>query len=407
VSVTTEVRTRCAGRRAAVALVDSLAPVKTRLASLLALVLLSLPAAPAQASHYAKARAGKGPLTEGEARREVRRVLRQRGFDGSVTTGLKQSCRRLSRRRVGCRFSRGFVGGVLALRGKGSVYLSSLSRGALLRYRLDTTVTYAEPCEASQTGACVERFYFTQANHLRVDGSAGCGSPVTAGTTTETLVVNGVQRTYLKVVSTGLDPDVSAPIVMGFHGGNDTAANANAYMGLTSSDAVLYIYPQGARFADAWAGWNVDPAGADFPFVDALLADLKDKHCVNAKRVFATGKSNGGFFVNSLLCQRPASFRAAASVAGGGPQYDCTQPRAFMGIHGTADRPVPISTGRRSRDYWLARNRYANAAPVPVNASPCVSYPAPPNSVVWCEHGGGHDWPAWAGAAIRSFFGLS
>jgi poly(3-hydroxybutyrate) depolymerase len=53
---------------------------------------------------------------------------------------------------------------------------------------------------------------------------------------------------------------------------------------------------------------------------------------VDSARVFATGKSNGGFFVSSLLCQRPGSFEAAASVAGGGPQYNFPQPSAFMGL---------------------------------------------------------------------------
>jgi polyhydroxybutyrate depolymerase len=235
-------------------------------------------------------------------------------------------------------------------------------------------------------------------------GTSGCGLSVTAGTTTQTIVVNGVQRTYLKVVPASVNANIPAPIIMGFHGGNDTAENANAYMGLTSADPVLYIYPQAGPFADAWAGWNVDPAGLDFPYMDAVLADLKAKHCVDATRVFATGKSNGGFFVNSLLCQRGASFKAAASVAGGGPQYNCGQPRAFMGVHGTADAPVPISKGRQSRDYWLAANQYANAAAVAVNPSPCVSYPGTLNRVVWCEHTGAHTWPSWASAGIRSFF---
>jgi polyhydroxybutyrate depolymerase len=237
-----------------------------------------------------------------------------------------------------------------------------------------------------------------------VGGSSGCGLPVTPGTTTQAIVVDGVQRTYLKVVPASLTSNNPAPVIMGFHGGNDTAENANAYMGLSSSDPVLYVYPQAGPFADAWAGWNVDPAAADFSFVDAVLAELKAKNCVNPARVFATGKSNGGFFVSSLLCQRSASFKAAASVAGGGPQYNCPRPRAFMGVHGTADTTVPIGTGRWSRDYWLAANQYANAAAVPVSPSPCVSYPGTLNPVVWCEHGDGHVWPGWAGAAIRGFF---
>jgi polyhydroxybutyrate depolymerase len=237
-----------------------------------------------------------------------------------------------------------------------------------------------------------------------VEGASGCGLPVTPGTTSQTLTVNGVARTYLMVTPSSLNATTPAPVILGLHGGNDTAERANATMGLTNGDAVLYVYPQAGPFSDAWAGWNVDPAGADFVFIDALLAELKAQHCIDAGRIFAAGGSNGAFFANSLLCNRPKSFKAAASVAGGGPQNNCSEPRAFMGVHGTADSPVPITTGRQSRDYWLAANQRTGAAPVPIAPAPCVSYPTRLNPVVWCEHTGGHIWPTWAGAAIRSFF---
>ncbi|MEA2231850.1 MAG: polyhydroxybutyrate depolymerase [Solirubrobacteraceae bacterium] len=381
--------------------------MKTRLAFLLVICLV-LPAAPAAASHYGKARAGSGPLSVSEVRLEIRRILRQRGFAKTVTAGLQPKCRRRSPLRFECRYSRRLEGGNVKLRGDGVVSVGARSSGSLLRYRLDTTVSTAPPCATSQTVACVERFRFTHTNHQRVKPPAPpappCGLPPIPGTTTETIVVGGVQRTYLKVVPASVVANRPVPVIMGFHGGNDTAQAAEAYMGLTSADPVLYVYPQGARFGLAWAGWNVDPAGADFPFVDAILADLKSRHCVDPARVFAAGKSNGAFFVNSLLCHRAASFRAAASVAGGGRPSTCAQPRAYMGIHGSADRTVPISTGIQSRDRWLADNRYANAPIVAVDPSPCASYPGTLNRVVWCGHPGGHIWPGWAGAAIRSFF---
>lgn len=191
---------------------------------------------------------------------------------------------------------------------------------------------------------------------------------------------------------------------MGLHGGNDTAERADSYMGLTGTEPALYIYPQAGPFADGWAVWNVDPAGLDFPYFDALVADLKAKHCVNPDRIFVAGKSNGGFMVNSLLCNRPNLFRAAAAVAGGGPQNNCRQPRAFLGVHGAADPTVPLSTGQQSRRYWLAANQYGGAAPRAANPQPCVSYPGTLNPVTWCEHPGAHTWPAWAGPTIRTWF---
>jgi polyhydroxybutyrate depolymerase len=191
---------------------------------------------------------------------------------------------------------------------------------------------------------------------------------------------------------------------MGFHGGNSTADYARQTYGLEGGEAVIYVYPQAGPFADAWAGWNVDPTGLDFPYFDAVLKDLGNRYCVDTKHVFATGASNGAFFVNSLACYRSNTIRAIAPVAGGGPQGNCTEAKAAMIIHGSADAVVPVSAGKQSRDYWLAANGYSGAPSIPVNPSPCVSYPGTINPVLWCQHEGGHDWPTWAGASIRHFF---
>jgi hypothetical protein len=73
-------------------------------------------------------------------------------------------------------------------------------------------------------------------------------------------------------------------------------------------------------------------------------------------------------------------------------------------VHGSRDTTVPLSSGEYSREFWLYVNGYAGAAPVPADPAPCVAYPGTRQPVRWCRHGGGHDWPAWAGAGIRRFF---
>jgi polyhydroxybutyrate depolymerase len=239
-----------------------------------------------------------------------------------------------------------------------------------------------------------------------VGGTPGCGLPITPGAMTRTLTVNGAQRTYLVVVPpAGLGPNTATPIIMGFHGGSGTSAQARQSYGLEGSEPVIYVYPQAPYWPEAGGvGWNVDPAGVDFPYFDAMLNDLKNRHCIDTNRVFAAGKSNGGFFVNSLACNRPSAVRALASVAGGGPQNHCTQPKPAMIVHGTADTTVPIGTGRYSRDYWLLLNQHPNSSPEPASPPPCVSYPGTLNPVLWCQHGGAHTWPTWVGSGIRNFF---
>lgn len=235
--------------------------------------------------------------------------------------------------------------------------------------------------------------------------AAACGQPVTAGTTNNTLYVRGVARTYILAVPAGVSPNAKLPVLLGFHGGSDTGLNASRYMGLTGTEAALYVYPQAPYWpAAGGVGWDVDPAGVDFPFVDALMAALGQRFCVDTTRVFATGKSNGAFFANALACHRPGLLRGIAPVAGGGPSGNCTRAVSAMIVHGTADTVVPIGSGRYSRDYWLAANRYADAASVPTIPAPCVAYPGMANRVLWCQHGGAHIWPTWAGTGIRGFF---
>ena len=227
---------------------------------------------------------------------------------------------------------------------------------------------------------------------------------MTAGTTKVTMDVGGVARTYLRVVPVSLDANTPAPLILGFHGGSGTSEQASQY-GLTGTEAALYVYPQALSFpAAGGVAWNVSPDGNDDEFIDALLVELGQKNCIDTTRVFAAGQSNGAFFVNELGCKRPDAFRAIAPAAGGGPTGGCTKGVSAMLVHGTADTTVSIEQGRFSRDYWLRANGCAGASSAPVNGLPCVAYSGCAKPVLWCEHGGAHSWPAFAGNAIRTFF---
>ena len=134
-------------------------------------VLLLVPsfalAAPASAEHYSVERQSSGILKSVEARIEIRRVLAERGFARRVPRGMKPSCTRRSPLRLACSFTRTLAGG-WRLVGSGEVYVLSRRYGALLRYRLSTTVTIQPPCEGSQTLPCITRARFTYLNHRRV-----------------------------------------------------------------------------------------------------------------------------------------------------------------------------------------------------------------------------------------------
>ena len=171
----------------------------------------------------------------------------------------------------------------------------------------------------------------------------------------ESVVVGGGSRTYVLVVPKSASAVSALPIVFVFHGDGGTGAGVRAQLALEApaGDGAIFVYPNGVQRADGW--WDLDkPAttNPDIAFFDAMLATLKTRYCVDAKRVFVTGFSRGGFFTNHLGCHRGDVLRAIAPQSGGGPyaapggynadgQLVCpTPPVPALIIHGNADGTV-------------------------------------------------------------------
>ena len=80
---------------------------------------------------------------------------------------------------------------------------------------------------------------------------------------------------------------------------------------------------------------NID----DIAFVREILSDLETLVTVDAKRVYATGFSNGAAFVHRRACEMPDRFAAIVSVSGLLAHGPCqaNQPVSVMHVHGLAD----------------------------------------------------------------------
>jgi polyhydroxybutyrate depolymerase len=237
--------------------------------------------------------------------------------------------------------------------------------------------------------------------------SPGCGQLALLTSGAQSLDVDGVTRTYVLDLPSRYDGTTPKPIVFAFHGATTSGEffRSAFYGNLLSTmggDAIV-VHPDALGDPTAWNN------SVDLPFFDALLAELSDGLCLDRARVFATGHSSGGFFTNTLGCQRGDVLRAIAPVAGGGPfgfgNGACTGEVAVWLAHGENDPMVPFQTGVDSRDRWLEANGCSEATSA-VEPAPCVEYSGCTAGlpVSWCVHEDGHNWPDFAPEGIWSFF---
>ncbi len=187
--------------------------------------------------------------------------------------------------------------------------------------------------------------------------STGCGqpAPVRPGRTAErTISSGGLRRQYLLHLPPSYQVDSPTPLVLSFHG---HGANANDQEGRTGLSRVadeqgfIAVYPQGLRGPTGATGWATTARRTvkvdDVLFVSDLLNQLQARLCIDPRRIFATGFSNGGGMTNVLACTMAGRLAAFAPVSGSYPPYPggCfpVRPVPMLEIHGTEDSVVPYT----------------------------------------------------------------
>lgn len=193
----------------------------------------------------------------------------------------------------------------------------------------------------------------SDAGAIDASGSNGCASrrgTYRVGSQEGTLTVQGRQRGFVlhlpPQAMTGARP---LPLVLFFHGGLGTGAQleeSTRFSPIADREGVVVVYPDG--IGRTWNGGgccgpaveqNIDDVG----FVSALIDHLEAELCLDRKRVYAGGMSNGAIFSHRLACELSERLAAIASVAGANMAMSCapTRPVALIHIHGTADFNVP------------------------------------------------------------------
>lgn len=142
----------------------------------------------------------------------------------------------------------------------------------------------------------------------------------------KTWTVDGVKRTALVRVPANVAGPLT--VVFGWHGHGGRSTHSATRWGYAELDKTsILVFPQGLPTVSPLVdkegrmpGWQTtvgSEGDRDIHLFDAILADLKKEHSVDARRIFSMGHSNGAAFSYLLWQARPEVLAAIGSVAGG------------------------------------------------------------------------------------------
>lgn len=259
--------------------------------------------------------------------------------------------------------------------------------------------------------------------------SEGCGQqapPYPPGVATaDSLPHGGVARTFRVFLPGSYDGVSPLPVVLNLHGGFGSGAQQEASARITelaSSAGFVAVSPDGVPDPvfgiRSWngggcCGFAMNSKVDDVGFVRALLDRLEATTCIDRRRVYAQGISNGAILSHRLACELADRIRAIGPVAGTNMAAACepTRPVPVFEVHGSADPFVPYAGGLgcgpggvayasvpETLDGWRTRGGCRDK-PAPAAARPdavCERFPgcAAGVDVEQCTvTDGGHVWP--------------
>jgi polyhydroxybutyrate depolymerase len=268
-------------------------------------------------------------------------------------------------------------------------------------------------------------------------------SPYGAGDYFRQMEHGGRTRRYIVHVPPGYSRQRAMPVVMFFHGGGASAINSRRWVGLdplADQRGFITVYPYGTGIlprklltfnAGSCCGYAMKNNVDDVGFTAAMLDELGRAFCVDPRRVYATGYSNGAMMSYRLACELSDRVAAIGPVAGTmGTNLRCapSRPVSVMHVHGTADPYEPFQGGQGEKAFPGRREKtvfrsvedsvttWARLIGAPTTprmaetrgaAKKYVYGPGRGGSevVLWRVEGAGHTWPGVPEMPMDSFLG--
>jgi polyhydroxybutyrate depolymerase len=194
--------------------------------------------------------------------------------------------------------------------------------------------------------------------------SATCAAATryAAGDNRVSLQHGGRARRFVVYVPRTLPPAKPVPLVLDFHGNGGSATQEEGSSGWrqkADKEGFIAVYPDGIG-----GGWNVGNccgqalAGKvdDVGFARAIVKEVSAAACIDPKRIYATGLSNGAGLAHRLACEAADVFAAIAAASADLVTDPCkpARPISELSVRGLNDRLVAYEGGNTGSTGWFS-----------------------------------------------------
>jgi polyhydroxybutyrate depolymerase len=163
-------------------------------------------------------------------------------------------------------------------------------------------------------------------------GSAGAAtvscpttSSLKAGDNNESIMSGGESRTFIVHVPTSYSASTPAPVILDFHplgGTGSQQEGSSGWKAKCDSVGCIAVYPDSSKSKASDNSWNAgyccDNAEKnqvdDVGFAKDIIKWLETNACVDPKRIYASGGSNGGGMTYRMACDAADVIAAVAPV---------------------------------------------------------------------------------------------
>ena len=238
----------------------------------------------------------------------------------------------------------------------------------------------------------------------------------------EYITVNDIRRHFVSYVPASKTDNPA--VIISLHGRLSNGKGMMRFADfrpIADKEGFIIICPDGIN--KSWNDGRNTPAYKqginDVKFINELIDYAVNIYHADAKRVYVTGMSNGGFMASRLACELPGRIAAIAVVAASmdtNAGYLPCKPLPVMYIQGNEDPVVPFSGGAMKNgkgtiygheqvlQVWAAADQCA-LQPASTNLNAAVNdgtgvtretYSSPSGKVKVTGYiitGGGHTWP--------------